>query len=149
MARSVLARHLGITGAPAVTRATVQKSCIPQYEVGHGDRMAGVHQMLRKEFGGRMRVAGSWYGGVGVNDCLRGAWEVVRGLRRDGGRSAWPKWRREREGLGTGLEGWCEGGRPMVRIWKGPGGVAEVVEADEGMGAEKRWEFLRGTSRGP
>jgi len=31
-------------------------------------------------------VAGNWMSGVGVNDCLRSAWDVVRSIRdgRDG-----------------------------------------------------------------
>ena len=34
-----------------------------------------------REYKGKLMVAGSWMAGVGVNDCLRSAWDVVRSLR--------------------------------------------------------------------
>lgn len=71
MAKSLLARHLGITADPLVARARMQWDAIPQYEVGHRARMARLHGDLGREFGGRLKVAGSAYHGVGVNDCVK------------------------------------------------------------------------------
>lgn len=83
MAKAVLARHLGITEAPAACHVTLQRDCIPQYTVGHSKRMALAHQALLEGTGDRVRVAGAWYSGVGVNDCLRAAFDVVAGLAAD------------------------------------------------------------------
>lgn len=79
MAKAVLKRHLGVNEEPGRTLVSLQKHCIPQYTVGHEDRMADASQMLRK-YEGKLRVAGSSYTGVGVNDCIRAAWDAVGGL---------------------------------------------------------------------
>ncbi|OJJ45392.1 hypothetical protein ASPZODRAFT_69950 [Penicilliopsis zonata CBS 506.65] len=74
MARSLLERHLGITDAPAVARSRLQKNAIPQYTVGHLERLQNLSQSLRDEFNKRLTIAGSWYGGVGVTDCVQQAY---------------------------------------------------------------------------
>ncbi|KAI9668420.1 MAG: hypothetical protein M1831_001174 [Alyxoria varia] len=130
MAKSVLQRHLGIEEKPEAVRATIQKDCIPQYTVGHSERMALAHKGLKESFGGRLRVAGSWYTGVGVNDCFRAAHDVVKGLRRRGER--------------TGLEVFQEG-KPMVKVKKGLEGVYHIIEMEEGV---KGLEWMRGQSSG-
>ncbi len=73
MAEAVLERHLGITETPVLAKARMQWNAIPQYEVGHHERMARIHHDLRREFDGRLKVAGSAYQGVGVNDCVKAA----------------------------------------------------------------------------
>jgi oxygen-dependent protoporphyrinogen oxidase len=73
MARSVIERHLGITDEPVAHHVNLSKDCIPQYTLGYED-----------EFKGRLRVVGAQFNGVGVNDCITGAWNVARGLRGDG-----------------------------------------------------------------
>lgn len=72
MARSLLKRHLGIDAVPLVTRARLQRDAIPQYTVGHLERMMGLSDAVREDFDGRLTLAGNWYGmhGVGVNDCV-------------------------------------------------------------------------------
>jgi protoporphyrinogen/coproporphyrinogen III oxidase len=81
MARAVLERHLRITDAPIVAKARMQWNAIPQYEVGHHERMARIHQHLRTEFDGRLKVAGSAYQGVGVNDCVKAARRATFDIR--------------------------------------------------------------------
>lgn len=82
MAKSVIARHLGITEQPMLAKGRMQRDCIPQYQVGYRDDMARVHTELLKDFGGRLKVGGVWWqGGVGVNDCVRGAREMSRRIR--------------------------------------------------------------------
>lgn len=81
MARSILARHLGVHQEPEAHMVNLQKDCIPQYTVGHEARLKQAHNALWREYRGKLRVAGSWVHGVGVNDCLRSAWDVVKGLR--------------------------------------------------------------------
>ncbi len=79
MAKSVLKRHLGIDKEPQVIRVALQKDCIPQYTVGHEERMAETSLLLER-FQGKLRVAGSSFTGVGLNDCVRAARDVVDGL---------------------------------------------------------------------
>jgi protoporphyrinogen oxidase len=85
MARALLARHLGIKEEPQAVNVSLQKECIPQYTVGHNERMGEAHRALRKHFQGRLKVTGSSYIGVGLNDCLRGAWEICSRLSREPG----------------------------------------------------------------
>jgi len=79
MAKAILKRHLGIDTEPLVTRVSLQHDCIPQYTVGHDDRMSAASHVLEK-WGGRLRVAGNSYTGVGLNDCVRAARDIVKGL---------------------------------------------------------------------
>lgn len=81
LARSVVERHLGITEEPEAWSVNMQKDCIPQYTVGHEQRLKTAHNNIWREYKGKLRVAGSWMSGVGVNDCLRSAFDVVRSLR--------------------------------------------------------------------
>ena len=79
MAKAVLKRHLNVTAEPRTLRVSLQRDCIPQYAVGHEDRMADASRVL-ETWKGRLRVAGNSYTGVGLNDCVRAARDVVRGL---------------------------------------------------------------------
>lgn len=119
MAQAVLRRHLGIEEAPEVARCKVQRDCIPQYTVGFGERMQGLHRQLRDDFDGRLRVAGCWVGGVGVADCIRGGYEAARGLA-DGNNL-------------TGLEGVVDD-RKMALLKRLPGGGTVVTKVDAGSG---------------
>jgi oxygen-dependent protoporphyrinogen oxidase len=83
MARSVLERHLGIKEEPEAWQANMEKDCIPQYTVGHEQRLKKAHSNILSEYKGRLRVAGNWMSGVGVNDCLRSAYEVAKNLSKD------------------------------------------------------------------
>ncbi|KAF1984370.1 Protoporphyrinogen oxidase [Aulographum hederae CBS 113979] len=82
MARTVLARHLGIVDKPVATHATLQRDCIPQYTVGHEDRMKQAHRDLESGYRGKLKVAGNTYAGVGVNDCVRAGRDVARSVAR-------------------------------------------------------------------
>lgn len=101
MAKDILKRHLGISEEPRAVRVGLQKECIPQYVVGHHERMAQGHEALRS-FNGRLRVAGSSYTGVGLNDCVRSARNVITGLV-DG------------RNQDTGLESFAKGNGPTLR----------------------------------
>ena len=79
MAKAILKRHLGVDEEPRAVRVSIQSNCIPQYRVGHDDRMAAASQML-EGWKGRLRVAGNSYTGVGLNDCVRAARDIVKGL---------------------------------------------------------------------
>lgn len=71
MACALLERHIGIKATPSVTRSSLQKNAIPQYTVGHIDRNFELSKSVKKEFNKRLVLAGNWYTGVGVNDCVR------------------------------------------------------------------------------
>ena len=94
MAKAVIKRHLGIEEDPRAIRVSLQHDCIPQYAVGHDNRMATASGELQR-WKGRLRVAGSSYTGVGLNDCIRAARDVAKGLIDGTGR--------------TGLENFEEG----------------------------------------
>ncbi|KAI8497616.1 hypothetical protein Bbelb_249220 [Branchiostoma belcheri] len=64
-------RHLNITAAPLRSFTTVQKDCIPQYTLGHTDR-------LEKRL--PLSLVGCSYRGVGVNDCVLSARKAVEDL---------------------------------------------------------------------
>lgn len=104
--------------APVITRSWIQRQCIPTYLPGHGARLREIHESLAhegddgkgkgkgkggSEWAGKLVLAGSGYGGVGVNDCVGSAEGVVRALEK--------RWKREAEGEAeagfvTGLERW-------------------------------------------
>lgn len=71
MARTMLERHLDITDKPAVARSRLQRDAIPQYTVGHLDRMYSLSDAVRSDFQQRLVLAGNWYNGVSVSDCVR------------------------------------------------------------------------------
>ena len=130
MARSVLQRHLGIESVPVAAVANIQRDCIPQYFVGHYDRMQQMHQVFTSEGSpnlpgprGRLKVAGSWYRGVGVNDCLRSAYDVVQGMKKETlGKGV--------ERRRTGLEMFADSRRPMAYCERA-GKVIRITKIDE------------------
>jgi oxygen-dependent protoporphyrinogen oxidase len=101
-AKSVVARHLGITQEPTAHLVSQQRDCIPQYTVGHVSRLKTAHAELIRRFEGRLKVAGSSYGGVGLNDCVVAGMEIAGYAAGD--QSNW--------GKKTGLE-WAESGDDM------------------------------------
>ncbi|KAJ5549907.1 hypothetical protein N7461_004605 [Penicillium sp. DV-2018c] len=96
MAREMLRRHMDITDTPVVARSRLQKDAIPQYTVGHLGRMYRLSQTVRDEFQGSLVLAGSWYNGVGVGDCVRqGILSATYGMgthRLNGEFSDWRPW---------------------------------------------------------
>jgi oxygen-dependent protoporphyrinogen oxidase len=97
LAKSVIQRHLGITEEPAACHVQLHRDCIPQYTVGYEERLKQYGEKLQQEFKGKVRVVGNQYNGVGVNDCVRGAWSLARALRGDG-------WKSRDCGLGKVME---------------------------------------------
>jgi protoporphyrinogen/coproporphyrinogen III oxidase len=82
-AKTVVARDLGITREPTITQVTLQRDCIPQYEVGHLDRMAHLDGYLTGGFGWQtFKMVGSAIDGVGVNDCILSARRKAKSLYR-------------------------------------------------------------------
>jgi oxygen-dependent protoporphyrinogen oxidase len=71
LARRELEPVLGLSGDPVDTAAVRWPRGIPQYTVGHHDRVAAVEAGLAEAPG--LFVGGNAYRGVGVNDCVREA----------------------------------------------------------------------------
>jgi oxygen-dependent protoporphyrinogen oxidase len=62
---------------PCFTQVALHPSCIPQYYVGHGERL----REIRRSKPSRLHLAGCWYDGVGVNDCVHSAWNAVQEIK--------------------------------------------------------------------
>lgn len=75
LAQDDLAGLLGIEGAPVLTRVRRHPAAMPQYEVGHLDRVAAIEARLRELPG--LAVAGAAYRGVGIPDCVRSGEEAA------------------------------------------------------------------------
>lgn len=99
MALNLLNRHLGPLPEPKAAMASLAKDCIPQYTVGHSDRMKAAHWDLARNFGGRLRVAGNSYTGVGVHNCTRAAYDVAANV---------DEWFKGKAAPKTGLESFAE-----------------------------------------
>ena len=66
--REDLEALLGISGAPILCRTTRYPDCMPQYNVGHLDRVTRIETRL-KQFP-TLALAGKSYRGVGIADCI-------------------------------------------------------------------------------
>ncbi|KAJ3379132.1 oxygen-dependent protoporphyrinogen oxidase, partial [Entophlyctis sp. JEL0112] len=77
MALAAVEEDLGVSQLPADQKVTLHERCIPQYTLGHSDRLKAVHNLLQEEFSGSLSVIGCSYLGVGVNDCIYSAQDVV------------------------------------------------------------------------
>ncbi len=60
---------LGISGRPLFTEVAKWERSMPQYEVGHLDRVAEIEDEVRKLPG--LALAGNSYRGAGIPDCIR------------------------------------------------------------------------------
>jgi oxygen-dependent protoporphyrinogen oxidase len=69
LAHEDVASLLGITGDPVLSRVARHPGAMPQYEVGHLDRVAAIEARLETLPG--LALAGGAYRGVGIADCVR------------------------------------------------------------------------------
>lgn len=105
---------------PLLIKGWIHRNCIPTYLPGHGARLQELYGLLSGEsttgrsnptgsspWAGKLVLAGSGYGGVGVNDCVGAAEGIVRALEK--------RWRQGEHVSGnaeavdapvTGLERW-------------------------------------------
>jgi len=81
--RHELAELLGVQVAPQLTRIARWPASMPQYDVGHLERVRRITARAAAHPG--LHLAGNAYGGVGIPDCIRSgelaADEVMRALR--------------------------------------------------------------------
>ncbi len=75
-----LRQPLGLRGAPAYTRITRWPQAIPQYELGHAERLAQVAEQVRALPGLHLRA--NWLDGIAVGECIRNARRLAADLSR-------------------------------------------------------------------
>jgi oxygen-dependent protoporphyrinogen oxidase len=75
VAHDDLASLLGIAAPPLFVRITRHRRVLPQYEVGHLDRVAAIEARLPRHPG--LGLVGSAYRGVGIRDTIRSAEETA------------------------------------------------------------------------
>lgn len=73
-----LADLLGITGAPLDMHLARWPRRMPQYQVGHGDRVARIEHAVAQRPG--LALAGSAYRGVGIPYCIRSGEQAADAL---------------------------------------------------------------------
>ncbi|XP_072572666.1 protoporphyrinogen oxidase isoform X1 [Paramormyrops kingsleyae] len=61
--------HLGVTAEPLWSSVAVHKACIPQYNLGHWNRLERIRNYI-SHHGLPLTVAGASYDGVSVNDVI-------------------------------------------------------------------------------
>jgi protoporphyrinogen/coproporphyrinogen III oxidase len=66
---------LGITAAPKFTNVARWPNALPQYVMGHTDRVARISARAAEHRG--LFVAGASYRGVGIPDCISSAWSAA------------------------------------------------------------------------
>jgi protoporphyrinogen oxidase len=87
LARAEMSEVMGITAEPELQRITRFKRSMPQYHVGHLDRVRDIQS--RASNTPRLYLAGGAYGGVGIPDSVHSGELVARAALRDlGGRAA-------------------------------------------------------------
>jgi oxygen-dependent protoporphyrinogen oxidase len=71
LVRSELSSLIGASGEPLLTRVGRHPRSMPQYNLGHLDRVATIRRHLAKY--SRLYLAGVAYDGVGIPDCVHAA----------------------------------------------------------------------------
>jgi protoporphyrinogen/coproporphyrinogen III oxidase len=78
LSRADLAEAVGLTATPVAARVTRWNGGLPQYAVGHADRVARVRAEVAKLPG--LAVCGAVYDGVGIPACVASARRAAQGL---------------------------------------------------------------------
>jgi len=73
-----LERAQGAVGPPSFARVFRHPLAIPQYQVGHEERLGRIEARAARLPG--LFLAGNAYRGIGVNDCARQAWPVAEAV---------------------------------------------------------------------
>ena len=78
LAQQELQSILGLNAKPAFTRVQRWPRSMPQYNVGHLERVARIEKLAVALPG--LKLVGSAYHGIGIPDCIRGGREAARSL---------------------------------------------------------------------
>ena len=76
--REDLEALLGISGTPILCRTTRYPDCMPQYNVGHLDRVERIEARLQQF--PTLALAGKSYRGVGIADCIASGEAAAEGM---------------------------------------------------------------------
>ncbi|CAH2327262.1 protoporphyrinogen oxidase [Pelobates cultripes] len=79
LAKEAAKEQLGIQGTPSRTIVNLNKTCIPQYTVGHYKRTESIFHFI-KHHNLPLSLIGASYEGVSVNDCIYNARKSVQRL---------------------------------------------------------------------
>jgi oxygen-dependent protoporphyrinogen oxidase len=77
LVRAELERTLGITASPMFHRVFRWPDSMPQYNLGHPERLAQIDRRLAQHAG--LFVAGCAYRGIGIPDCINSGQQAARG----------------------------------------------------------------------
>jgi oxygen-dependent protoporphyrinogen oxidase len=80
-ARGELGDLLGVSAPPLLSRVYRHEAVMPQYLVGHLDRVAAIESRLARHPG--LAVAGSAFRGVGIADCIHTGEDAAEKLIRE------------------------------------------------------------------
>ena len=93
LAAAELAESIGLSAPPVARRVTRWGGGLPQYNVGHLDRVARIRQAVSEQPG--LAVAGAAYDGVGIPACVATA-RLAAGQVIDQLRATSPDWAEQR-----------------------------------------------------
>jgi oxygen-dependent protoporphyrinogen oxidase len=79
LVRRELAELLSIRGEPVFAEVVRWNRTMPQYRVGHLDRVAGIDGLIAESPG--LAIAGNAYRGVGIPFCIRSGQQAARRVR--------------------------------------------------------------------
>lgn len=79
MAREAAAKQLGIKSHPIRYQVSLQKECIPQYQLGHVSWVQGLEEKIHQS-GLPLHLVGASYRGPAINDCINNARKMVASL---------------------------------------------------------------------
>jgi oxygen-dependent protoporphyrinogen oxidase len=74
-AREELARVCGVEGEPVLCRVFRWPRGLPQYVIGHLERVERIAAQVRRIPG--LHLAGASYWGVGIPDCIASGWAAA------------------------------------------------------------------------
>lgn len=73
IAIDAVSRHLGIHQTPNVIHIQRNWNAIPQYLIGHQEKVAEIEKQVNSQSFGRLSILGSSYYGVSISDCITNA----------------------------------------------------------------------------
>lgn len=78
LARRELAETLGVQAAPRLARISRWPRAMPQYNLGHPERLAAIRRALARWPG--LALAGAAYAGIGIPDCIHSAQQAAEAV---------------------------------------------------------------------
>ena len=81
IAQAELKRLFDVSDAPVITRVFRWPRAMPQYNLGHTERVARIERLMTRHRG--LRLAGNSYRGVGIPDCITSGWAAADAVISD------------------------------------------------------------------